>query len=1087
MHVDSDMLHRSKFFLIFFSFFILAAAQGVQCRAQGSLADSFSDPPREYRPRVWWHWMNGNITREGVRKDIEWMDRAGVVGYHCFDAGFDVPRIVEKRLPYMTPEWKDVFNYALDLADSLDMEVSIASSPGWSLTGGPWVSKEDAMKKLVWSETVVQGGKRLKLSLEEPSPICGPYLNCSRYRNDPHRYDFYRDVAVVAVRLAPGDLSMDEMGARLSTSDGTAPDDLTDGIYDNTHTVGRGPEGFAWVLVEFDRPRTVRAYLAAVDAVDRYNYARRLECSDDGVHFRTVIPRAPETKTTVNVYDIPPTTAKYFRFCSNDPAKPLNYSELALYGVTKVNCATEKAGFFTSPSTRDFYPTPGTPDAAPDVIDLTSRVSQGVLDWKAPSGRWRIYRFGYSLTGKQNGPASPEATGLEVDKYDADAVARYYRQYFKLYDDASGGRLGSLISHLMIDSYESQCQTWTASMPEQFEARRGYSLIPWLPAVAGEVLGSAARTERFLYDWRRTMEEMMAEGHYDSVDPILAEYGMKRHTEAQEYSRVYTADGMDVRRHADIPMASFWMREPYASYECEEADMREAASVAHIYGQNICASESFTTNGNDFDCYDRQLAWAMHPGLLKPAADAAMASGLTRFIIHSCIHQPVDDKVPGLTLNNFGMAFNRHNTWASEARPWTDYLSRSTYLLSQGRFAADVAYYYSETTNAVARFHDERPPVPFGHAYDFINKTLVTDVLRTEGPYVVTESGMAYRVVIIDRECKYMSVPVLRKFAEFARAGVLLVGDEPLSHCDLLGSDAEFRSLVDDIWHSGRFNVVRPSQLENALVSMRIPRDVDFSNPTGADIRFVHRHLESGELYWIANLNPEYRRLEISFNVSGMKPVILHAETGRVEPARYRMEGGRTKVMLDLVPDDAQFVLFEEKTDVKEFVLPRSRQLAGTEVKGPWRISFQQGRGAPECLEDACPGLLSESSDPGVRFFSGTATYSCSFDFSRTDGNASYVLDLGEVHDMARVFLNGRDLGLLWKTPFRIDVTDALREGRNELELKVTNTWHNRVIGDLQPDVRQKVTYTAYKFYDADSPLRESGLVGPVAVYPMSK
>lgn len=1026
--------HGIRFVLIVFT--LSMCIQGMA----GTVIDGFSSPPREYRPRVWWHWMNGNITEDGIRKDIGWMDRSGIVGFHIFDAGFDTPQIVKERLPYMSDGWKKAFNLALDLADSLGMEVSITSSPGWSLTGGPWVSRDDAMKKVVWTETTAGGGR---ISVALPEAACA---------------DNYHDIAVIAVRIPDNDLSMQEMGAEISHSP--------------------SGERYPWTMITLDKPHTIKAYRAKLPFSERYSYARRLECSDDGINFRTVIPRAPETVSLDNMFDIPPTTAKYFRFRSNVEGRPVRYNDITLYTVTKVNAAMEKAGFYASYSIRDFYPTPDTRDAAApaDVIDVTRYFANGLLKWKAPKGKWRIYRFGYGLTGRKNGPASPEATGLEVDKFDLDAVQRYFRQYYRMYDEASGGRLGSVISNLMIDSYESGCQNWTARMPEEFESRRGYNLIPWLPALTGQIIGSSSLTERFLYDWRRTMEELTAEHHYEGVDPVNRQYGLTRHTEAHEYTRVYNADGMDVRRNADVPMASFWMREFYSSYPCEEADMREAASVAHIYGQNICAGESFTTNGLDPDGYGRRVAWALHPGNMKPAADAAMASGLNRFIIHSTVHQPVDDKVPGLTLSRHGSAFNRHNTWAEEAKPWTDYLARSSYLLCQGRFVADMAVFYSETTNAVARFKLERPDVPSGFSYDFINKTVLT-------------SGMEipYRVIIIDREVIYMSIPVLRRFAELAREGVIIAGSEPCSWCDLTGSEEEFRTLVDDIWHSGRFNVVARPQLEAVLRSIGLQKDADISNPTGADIRFVHRNLEDGDLYWVANINPEYRDVTASFRVSGKKPYILHADSGRVEEASYSMQDGRTEVQMSFTPDDAQFILFQEDTDVTSFSVPRKSLISRTEIDCPWTISFQVGRGAPESIRPDRLQPLHESSDTGVRFFSGTATYSGTFNFTRNPDTGSYLLDLGDVFNMARVRLNGRDLGLVWKKPFRIDVSDTLKDGKNSIEIEVTNTWHNRIIGDLQPDAAEQVTYTNFDFYQADSPLYESGLAGPVTIISENK
>ncbi len=982
--------------------------------------------------------MNGNITEDGIRKDIEWMNGAGIVGFHIFDAGFDTPQIVEKRLPYMSEGWKKAFNLALDMADSLDMEVSITSSPGWSLTGGPWVTREDAMKKIVWTEKHLHGGGKIRTGLETPSVIDG----------------FFRDIAVLAVRVPEEDLTMEEMGATLSRSDDS--------------------EQYPWVMVSLDRPYTIKAYRVTLPFSERYNYSRTLECSDDGITFRTVTPRAPETVSLDNTVDIPATTARYFRFRSTVQHKAVKYNDITLYTTSRVNAAAEKAGFTASYSVRDFYPTPERGDAVSprDVIDITDKFKDSVLEWKVPAGKWCICRFGYGLTGRKNGPASPEATGLEVDKLDSAAVQRYFRNYYRMYQEASNGRLGTVITNLMVDSYESGCQNWTASMPEEFLKRRGYSLLPWMPALAGRIIGDANLTERFLYDWRRTLEELVAENHYNGMPEINRKYGLTTHIEAQEYSRVFNADGMDVRRNADVPMASFWMREFYSSYPCEEADMREAASVAHIYGQNVCAGESFTTNGEDPDGFGRKVAWALHPGNLKPAADAAMASGQNRFIIHSLVHQPVDDKLPGLTLSKHGMAFNRHNTWAREAKPWTDYLSRSSYLLSQGSFVADMAVFYSETTNAVARFKQERPEVPDGYAYDFINRTVLT-------------SGMPlhYKVIIIDKEVKYMSVPVLRRFAELARDGVLLVGNEPSDHCDLKGDDAEFRSLVDDIWHSGRMNVISRPQFENVLRSIGPGKDVDIPNPTGADIRFVHRHLDNGELYWIANINPEYREIDVTFRVSGKKPYVLHADSGLVEEVSYLMSDSGTTVSLNLLPDDAQFILFEEDTDATSFKVPQKAGKRVLEITGSWKVGFPEGLGAPASVPLPELERLDCSDVPGIRYFSGTAIYNKNFEFPAPRGSSEYILDLGEVYDMARVFLNGKDLGLVWKKPFRLNITEALVEGTNRLEIRVTNTWHNRIIGDLQPDCKDKITFTAYQFYDSDSPLYESGMTGPVTIY----
>lgn len=1055
-----DMRKLLTTFLIAAAACFSLGAQDINL-SQDSLTEGFRNPPRDARPRVWWHWMNGNITREGIRRDLLWMDKVGVVGFHNFDAGLESPQIVEKRLPYMTPEWKEAFNYALDLADSLGMEVTIASSPGWSVTGGPWVKPEDAMKKLTWVETVVEGGRSFRGALPEPHTTSDDFQGLLRFTGNRNDIDYYRDIAVVAVKLHDDDLTMEEMGAKLTSCAEPAED------------------GQAWICCEFPQPRTIKSVTLATSLDDSGHFNRAIECSDDGEHWKVLLNGIPDTMTPVKSFSIPATTAKYFRLRSNVPGERMEVLRFDLSQVTRVEISAEKSGFYVSASMRDFHQTPHTDDAVSlgDVVDLTSRYRGGVLSWKVPQGRWRIYRFGYNLTGKVNSPASPEATGLEVDKFDAQAVKRYYHNYFDFYNTASRDRVGKVISHLMIDSYEARCQNWTPKMEQEFRSRKGYSLRTWLPALAGQVLGSAEQTERFLFDWREVLSNLMAENHYDVVNEVLAEYGMKRYTESQEQYRAYVADGMDVKRAADIPMSAFWINAEHTpTNTMHQMDIRESASVAHIYGQNICAAESFTASGKSW--HPEMKAFSHYPGRLKKAADAALASGLNRFVIHCSVHQSTDDKLPGMGLGKYGQWFNRHETWADEARAWTDYLARSSYLLQQGRFTADIAYYYGETTNLTARFKKGLPQVPEGWNYDFVNKTVLLDVLNVDNGHLTTPSGMSYSALLIDDEVFYMSVPVLRRIREIADAGILVAGSEPLDHTDLMGSDDEFRALVKDIWHSGRKNVVPNVGIEPLLPA----KDVDVVPQTGADFRFVHRSLADGEIYWVANISSEYRTADVSFRVSGYEPVILHPETGEVEQASWAMRDGRTIVHLDMVPDDALFILFMTRTErSSSLAAQKTRQVVGT-IGGEWEVAFQQGRGAPERTVLPRLASLDENEDPGIRYFSGTAVYTRKFEIGGLDSGCEYWLDLGRVCNMARVKLNGRDLGLVWKAPFRFNATDALVEGENRLEISVTNTWMNRLIGDEQPGVEHRITWTAMQFYTAEDKTMPSGLLGPVNI-----
>ena len=1044
----------------------LLAPQSAQARLD-EIISGFNNPPAECRPRVWWHWMNGNVTKDGIRKDLLWMKEAGVGGVQVFDAGLNISTVVPERLSYMSEGWKDAFNYAAELADSLGFEFAIACAGGWSDTGGPWVSNEQAMKTLNWKQFDVIGGRTLDRPLPEPNRIAGKYLTHSFFGTHKPEYDFYRDIAVVAVRVPDYDIPMEELGAVFTASDGSSLDALHDGDLNDVCKVAPGSDDKAWIEVSFPKPVTVRAFFTAKKDDYTARRGRHWEVSDDGVNYTKIDAVFPELELPFVTIDIPASTGKHFRIVAEKPGEALDYTELRLHTATRVNLDTEKAAFFINCGVRDFHPTPAFADATPkeDVIDITAFCKDGRIRWDVPEGRWRIFRFGYTLRGRRNNPASPEATGLESDKLSAKATEDYYHSYLDKYNSATGGKVGKVLTHLMLDSYEAGCQTWTDNMPAEFRARRSYDLMQWLPALAGQIIGSSEETDRFLQDWRRTIGEMMVEYHYDALAPILKEYGLKRYTEFHESGRAFPADGMAVKKNADIPMGAVWTRSDGLADQKYMADIRESASVAHIWGQNITAAESFTTDGYVKAPDGTLLSWNMTPERMKGTADLAMASGLNSFVIHCSVHQPVDDKVPGLSLAQYGLWFQRHETWAHEASSWTAYLTRSSFLLRQGRFAADVAYLMSESVNASDRFNKDVPQVPEGYAYDFVN----IDAVNGSGNF-------AYKAILIDPEAIYMSCELLRGLKARADKGVIIAGSEPRSFFGLGDREEEFRSLVNDIWHSGRSNVVPFDAAAQALAASGCPRDVDFGKDSSG-LSFVHRHLQDGELYFITSTEEKAERLNVSFNVSGRKPLVLHADSGKIEDADYHMENGRTIVSLDMGIRDAQFVLFGEETAVPCFNKPSLECAGESQVSGSWKVSL---KGLVPFASDKLE-LLSDSKIDDVRYYSGTATYSTSFKVRRLKDGDRIILSLGKVFNMARVRVNGVDCGLAWKAPFEVDITEAVRKGTNTLEIDVTNSWANRIIGDAQPGAAP-VTWIEPNPYGPDSPLTPSGLGGPVVV-----
>ncbi len=876
----------------------------LSCSARNeyqALEAGFRNPPHESRPMALWHWMSGNVTKDGIRKDLQWMHDIGLSGIFLFDAAYSSPPVVETPLPYMSDGWKDAFRYAVALADSLGLEVGIASSPGWSLTGGPWVSEDDAQKKLVWSDIPVRGHFREGLPLPSRTVPSGVFHAVPMQEGIIR--DYLKEIRVLAVRQG----------------------------------------------------------------------------------------------------------------------------------------------------------------AEPVVEDISSCYVDGILDWTAPEGEWTVYRFAYTLIGTTNGPAPPEATGLEVDKLDAGAVRRYWDNYLGLYEEALGRSLGpGAVSNIDIDSYESGKGTWTLRMEEEFEARRGYSMALWLPALAGEKIGTDEERERFLFDWRQTLGELLAENHYDLATGILHSRGIKRYSESHEERRTFIGDGMMVKRTADVPQGAFWVRfraGVYATMPHMEADLRESSSVAHIYGQNISAAEAFTTNGRPGK-WDGWWAYQCYPGRLKPVADAAMAEGLNRFVLHTSVHQPSDDYKPGLGLGPYGQWFNRHDTWASEARPWIDYISRSCFMLSQGRFVADIAYLYGEDTNPTARFGQERPAIPAGWNYDFVNGDALVNALEIKDGNIVSKSGASYRMLVIDSQIERMSDAVAARIEAVREAGIPV--------CDLR-EGGNMRSLLE---------------------SEGIGADVS-NLPDSAG--FVHRKLSHGEIYWIANICSRPRNMSLGLrdcmpDGSGRKvlaPKVWRADRGTIEDVSYRVEDGRLFVDLDMERDDAVFVVLLGKAKHGSVLLPEKTPVTEElPLSSGWDVHFVPAidpEGAADYRFDSLYAW-NGSPDPFIRFFSGTAAYRKTFRWSPDHVAAEVVLDLGKVFNMAHVYVNGNDLGLLWKEPYKVDISEALVEGENVLEIRVIDSWGNRLIGDSALPEEERATKTSWEFYSPDDPLPVSGLLGPVRI-----
>jgi hypothetical protein len=1130
------------------------------------LKEGFENPPQSARPQAWWHWINDNVTEEGITADLEWMHRVGIGGMHMFDGDLDVPVFVDKPLIWMTPEWKSALRHAAAEAGRLHMEMSMAASGGWSEAGGPWVKPSQGMKKYVWSETVVEGPRHFTDVLRKPPATAGKFQDLMLSQRPPQplreksyldltlpgvkpqpfvakpdpRPEFYVDAAVVAFPASVEDAVTAAQKPAITCSCGPIDGSvLQDGSFAKAVKVSYSKvDGTAWVQFAYSRPQPVQSVLIAGEykRLSRSPIpAGRIEASDDGQQWRTLIelPGMQDTGSAgfpVRTYSIVPTEARFFRVFLQAPkadrsdasqadvpiSPPVGLTEVEFLAAPRINHWEDKASFGIHAPTADSQGIEVQAGEAIDpagVIDLTEKMrTDGTLDWDVPAGRWVVMRLGYSLSGKVNEPATPAATGLEVDKLSKKDVQAYVEEYVKMISSTAGPYWGKSFTSFVMDSWEAGLENWTEEMQEEFKARRGYAMIKYLPVLTGRVVGSRAESEAFLWDLRRTQADMLAENYYGGVARYLKARGVGLYAEATGAGMSITEDGLLNKGQLTVPMGEFWVPMPGQKIwsSVYEADDREASSAAHIYGKPLAATESFTTMPD-------LVAWGQGPFYLKGLADQAFSRGINRIIFHTSDQQPfVDDAhKPGMTLGFYGQHYSRNITWAEQAVAWNSYLARCSYLLQQGKPVSDVAYFYGEDAPATVPFWKRIDPAQPAHFdFDYVNSDVLLHGATATPGRLRLASGIRYRLLVLPNDQRLISVPLLKRIHALVQEGAVLLGPRPEGSPSLAdGSSAveEVTKLADDLWgrgdeatagHAfGKGEVYTRRSIEDVLGALGVPQDFSWSEPedvgpevpyslpvgdSDLDLVFIHRHDGEREIYFAATQKHHAFDTSVSFRVTGKTPRLWRPESGETESVSYTTKSGRTVVPLHFDAQGSVFIVFEGSNAPPSRTVPKPTRTQLASVDGAWKLVFPPDLGAPATAEFPALASWTTSSDPGVKFFSGTSTYRKQFDVPKEwlRSGTRVLLDLGTVKEIAEVAVNGKSVGgIQWKPPFVVDVTGALKPGSNELSVKITNLWPNRMIGDLQPGVTKTYTWTDFRPFKADSPLLESGLLGPVTVW----
>ncbi|HEY0624483.1 glycosyl hydrolase [Sphingomonas sp.] len=885
---------------------------GAKAVKPGSMDASFRDPPPDSRPHTWWHWMNGNVTADGITRDLEAMARVGVGGVQMFDVGVGIP---QGPAAVLSPLWVKLVRHAVSECDRLGISFTLHNCPGWSSSGGPWITPELGMQQLVWSEAAVEGGTAVDVQL--PQPLV--------------RLGHYRDALAVAIPAGATDAAQGQI-VRASTGGKTVESRLiTDGDAATGVDLTAGADGA--LTFAFEAPVTARSVtVQAVPGDDIPNFEPRtfavLEVSDDGRNFRKLADLAVPFW---RLRTIPPlgasfgeVRARYFRLTL--PAA-LRVTEIRLSATARTADIGAKAGWGRVANRGEEPGVAAAGDAIDPgrVIDLSGFIDAGGrLRWTPPPGDWTVLRFGHTATGAKNVAASDTGIGLECDKFSRTALDFHFEKYFGQVRDVMRklGKRG--LAGALVDSYETGQQNWTAGFPAEFEKRRGYPITRYMPALTGRIVGSPEITERFLWDFRRVLALLMEEHYFDRFHELCQRDGLVSYTEPYGNGPF---DDMQAGAKMDRLMGEFWVRGGAAAYS-----VKLAAAVAHVHGKNFIGAESFTGR-------PAQSRWLEHPYAMKALGDEMYALGLNHFIFHRYAQQPHPDAKPGMTMGPWGFHFDRTNTWFEAAGPWLTYAARCQHMLKCGNFVADILFFTGESSPVQVAVHVEEPvaatlsgarprlplDVPQGHDYDVCDAEVLLKRARIVDGRIVLPDGISYRVLVLPEDQR-ITRALMERLRAMVAQGMWLVGAPPRQSHGLAGypeSDAAVQAMAQELWGDldgetrrerdfGEGRVIRGRSLREVLDAAGAQPDFEISDAApGAAIRWIHRRDGDADIYFVANGRRRSEEFTCTFRVAGKRPEIWNAETGETVAAPdYEPGEGWARMPLRLDPAGSCFVVF---------------------------------------------------------------------------------------------------------------------------------------------------------------------------------
>lgn len=1078
------LLVKTILFLFLIVFFFNSCQKSTQFSDSKfqEIISGFESPADSNTVWCYWYWINDDISKEGITKDLEAMKEAGIGA--AFIGNIN-PAGKDGKVPILSEDWWSHMVYAVTEGKRIGVDIGIFNCPGWSQSGGPWVSPEMAMRYLTFSETKVKGPGKTGVKLVQPK----------KEFQDTHTLAF----------LTPNaeNQNLHELGVKVNS----LPDiqNLFNAFDGDTATSVKfdakiNPE----ISIEINLNKQISAkQISLTPGNSPFKCNCFLYAEIDGKE--QLIKEFEFDRSNYNVNTGPIFNGALAIALNNVSSSQFklvfkNFSgQIQNAGFAEINISEapvlEK---YIEKQLGKMFPTP-LPNwdtylweqqaaiidtellvDAQKVMDISEFVDEnGQLNWEVPEGEWTIMRIGMSPTGTKNSPSAPQGEGYEIDKMNSKLAKFHFDNFVGEFLKRIPEESKSAFKYVIADSYEMGSQNWTDNYEVKFKEKYGYNPVKYLPVLSGRIVGSVDESERFLWDLRRSVADDVAVEYVGGLRDVSNAQNLQ--TWLENYGHWgFPSEFMMYGGQSNLIGGEFWNEGTLGNIEC-----KASSSTSHTYGKGRTSAEAFTASGN---------AYLRHPAVLKKRGDWSFTEGINHFVLHVNIHQPDDNRIPGMNAW-FSTEFNRHNTWFGQADNYIDYLRRCQHLLQQGQYAADVCYFIGE--NAPIMTGGRIPEIPKGYSYDYINAEVILNRLTVKNGKFVLPDGMSYSVMVLP-PVNSMRPELLEKLEQLIQQGGVVLGQKPEKSPSLQNypdCDKQVGELAAKLWGGeyvdgkmtnsyGKGWVFDAYDLETVFEILKVDEDVETAN---APVLWTHRTMPGLEIYFITNQSEEEIIFEPSFRVKGLKPQLWDAVTGEIRYLKdFTEEDGRTSVPLKMEAHRSWFIVFTnaENSNIQNAAalnFPEFKKI--TSVESPFKVDFLNKEIGPveiqnfETLTD-----WSKSTSEKIKFYSGTAIYKSTFLMDKLPDNGRLYINLGEVSVMAEVKINGKTVGGVWISPYRLNISDFVKEGENELEIEVVNLWRNRLIKDKMLPEPEKYTWTVVEdIKDGEGP-HTSGLLGPVTI-----